>query len=408
MKILHLLSQKPEGTGSGVTVQALMREAARRGHETYLLAGLESHEEVPRVVSGDFCSFVEFSSSSLPFRVVGMSDVMPYPSTRFCDLSGDDISLYESCFREKILDVVTRLKPDIIHSHHLWILTSLARKMIGDIPIVATCHGSDIRQYHLCPSLRDSVRAGCSALASVLVLSEAQKKEVRELYGIPEERLAITGIGYDEGLFTGGGQRTAGEACILYAGKLSRAKGVLWLMHALASIDRPPWHLHIAGGGAGSEADEVREEARGLASRVTLHGAMPQQHLAELMRKAHIFVLPSFYEGFPLVLVEALACGCRLVATELPGVKEIFSQAHLGDALTMVPMPALEGPDVPRESELPTFVERLKSALLPQISGALGGRLLRQDAVNEFLGNYTWERVFDRVQRAYEKVSEPS
>ena len=47
MKILHLLSQRPEATGSGIYIQAMIREAARRGHENFLLAGVPRGEERP-------------------------------------------------------------------------------------------------------------------------------------------------------------------------------------------------------------------------------------------------------------------------------------------------------------------------------------------------------------------------
>jgi glycosyltransferase involved in cell wall biosynthesis len=405
MRILHLLSQKPEGTGSGVTVQSLMREARKKGHETYLLAGVDAGEGIPPAESADSCSVVEFGTDALPFAVVGMSDVMPYPSTRFCDLSASTIAHYENCFKEKMLEAVRYFKPHLIHSHHLWILTSLARKTIIDIPIAASCHGSDLRQFHLCPSLRERVLSGCSSIDGVLVLSSAQKREVRQLYGIPEERLEITGIGFDESLFRSGEKSRGGEVHILYAGKLSRAKGVVWLLDALESIQHLPWHFHIAGSGTGQEAEEVREAASRLAQRVTLHGALPQPRLAGLMAKAHIFVLPSFYEGFPLVLVEALACGCRLIASALPGVKEIFSQGKLGSMLRLVAMPSMSGPDTPVESDLPDFVERLKVALISQIAGIRSKEALSGSEIADFLGNYTWEKVFERVEKVYQRVS---
>ena len=56
------------------------------------------------------------------------------------------------------------------------------------------------------------------------------------------------------------------------------------------------------------------------------------------MRRSTVCVLPSFYEGLPLVLVEALACGCRLVATDLPGVVDELAP-RIGAALELVELP---------------------------------------------------------------------
>ena len=66
--------------------------------------------------------------------------------------------------------------------------------------------------------------------------------------------------------------------------------------------------------------------AKGGAS-VTVHGRINQQDLARLMGSCHIFILPSFYEGLPLVLLEALASGCRIITTDLPGCKELLGDA---------------------------------------------------------------------------------
>ena len=129
MKILHLLSQRPEATGSGIYIQAMIREAARRGHENFLLAGVPRGEEVhPAGLAPTACEFVTFHGGDLPFPVVGMSDVMPYPSRRFSDLSPPEVEAYEWGFADRLLDVVARFQPQVIHSHHLWLLTSAAHQ----------------------------------------------------------------------------------------------------------------------------------------------------------------------------------------------------------------------------------------------------------------------------------------
>ena len=81
----------------------------------------------------------------------------------------------------------------------------------------------------------------------------------------------------------------------------------------------PDLVLNIAGSGTGEEADAIRRRVRKM-DNVVLHDQLDQPRLADLLRRSAVFVLPSFYEGLPLVLVEAAACGCRLVTTTLPGV----------------------------------------------------------------------------------------
>jgi len=202
LKILHLLSQRPDSTGSGIYVQAMLREAANRGHSNFLLAGIASGEK-PSIkgISADTCEFVDFNGEDLPFDIVGMSDVMPYPSTRFCDLTEIEVKGYENCFSGKLKAAVEYFQPDIIHSHHLWIVTSVAKRNHPGLPMVTSCHSTELRQLQNCPHLAKRVIDGCQKLEGVLALSRAQKEELQTSYGISPENIHVAGAGYNTDLF---------------------------------------------------------------------------------------------------------------------------------------------------------------------------------------------------------------
>jgi glycosyltransferase involved in cell wall biosynthesis len=119
------------------------------------------------------------------------------------------------------------------------------------------------------------------------------------------------------------------------------------------------------------------------------------------MRQSAVCVLPSFFEGLPLVLVEALACGCRLVSTALPGVVEQLAP-RLGEALDLVPLPRLETVDRPAAADLPAFVDRLEAAL----DAALQKPPLGDPAVAMpgALETFTWKAVFERVEAIWREL----
>jgi len=400
MKILHTLSQKPEATGSGITIREIISESHKRGYENFLLAGISRGEKycLPDYLTGKHI-FVEFNSENLPFEVAGMSDVMPYKSTRFSDLSEEDITKYENSFREKLITSVETFKPDIIHSHHLWIMTGLIKRTFPDIPLVAHCHGTDIRQIALCPQHRQRVISGCSLVNGVMALSKAQKEQVIKTYGLSPEIVFLTGTGYNEKLFYNGFKEKKDRFNILYAGKLSRAKGVYWLLEALNRISHFNWHLHMAGSGSGLEKDEILKKSEEMKNKVTWHGQISQKNLADLMRSCHVFALPSFYEGFPLVIIEALSSGCRIVVTELPAVTEMKCEESM-PFISTVPLPRLNGPDRPVEEDLPLFVENLKKSLEEQLS--LSEEKLHDEEITPLLKYYTWTEVFKRIEKVYE------
>jgi glycosyltransferase involved in cell wall biosynthesis len=401
MKILHLLSQRPEATGSGIYIQAMIREAARRGHENFLLAGVPQGEGPQQDVLGaDASEFVRFQGGDLPFAVVGMSDIMPYPSTRFADLSPMDVELYERCFADKLQEVVARIHPQLIHSHHLWLLTATARQLLPHVPMVVTCHGSDLRQFHFCPHLRPRVLAGCRELDGIMALSGAQKHDIIRLYDIPGDRIEVVGAGYNEALFRPRPKPAPDPVHLVYAGKLSRAKGVPWLLRALEGLMRLPWRLDLIGGGTGRERDEILELAAALKDRVHVWGPRSQEELARLMGQAHLVVLPSFFEGLPLVVLEALASGCRVVTTALPGVVEVLG-GYDTEAILMVPRPRLLGQDTPRQEDEAVFVRDLAGALERQILAARERPEVDRQAVAELLDYYSWSQVFARVEQVY-------
>ena len=200
MKILHLISQHPESTGSGVYLQNIIRQAAAAGHRNFLIAG-SSGGPTPMIpgIGQDCCHFVRFGSGELHFAVPGMSNVMPYPSSRFDALTANQITTYEKVFAATILRAAEVFSPDILHSHHLWLASAVARKVLPDMPMVTSCHSTDLRQFEQCPHLRQRVLPHCQEINRILALCQDQRQRIREIYNINDGRIDIVGGGYGTG-----------------------------------------------------------------------------------------------------------------------------------------------------------------------------------------------------------------
>ena len=401
LKILHVLGQRPDSTGSGIYLQAMMREAAARGHINFMVAGIQSDRaaELDGVAPAQ-CRLVRFDGEDLPFRIPGMTDIMPYPSVRFADLSEAELEIYETEFTRVLKETVATFQPDIIHSHHLWLLSSLVRRLFPAIPVLASCHGTDLRQFQNCPHLRVKVRSGCGRLDTALALSGVQKTDIVKNYGIPPEKVAVTGAGYDDALFRTGPKPDPRPVQLVYAGKFIQAKGLPWLLKALQPLTIPQWHLHLVGGGSGPQKAECMRQAAALGDRVTVHGQIPQANLAAIFRQSHMFVLSSFFEGLPLVVLEALASGCRVVATDLPGVREIAPGIPT-DLLSLVRTPRLRNLDQPYAQDLPAFTEDLGRALAKQMTAAIQQPQIDLALIADTLTAFTWRGIFARVEKIY-------
>ncbi len=393
-RVLHVLSQRPGRTGSGVTLEALVREAAAAGWEQEVALGTPATDPHPPVTGLDPSSVhpLVFGEGRLPFPLPGMSDVMPYESSRWGDLDRAALEAYRHAWRDHLAAIVRRFQPDVIHTHHLWIVSALAKDVAPGVPVVTQSHATGLRQMVLCPHLADEVASGCRRNERILALTHELGRRASAALEIPDDRVAVVGAGYREDLFHPEGRSVDTAGQFLYAGKYSRAKGLPWLLDAVERIDGVT--LHVAGSGSGEEADALRLRMEAMAPRVVLHGHLDQPALAALMRRSACFVLPSFYEGLPLVVVEAAAAGCRVVCTDLPTVWEDVAPA-LGGAIELVPLPRLHGPDEPEAADLPRFVDDLTKALRTAIAqGPL-------EAAPSTLGGFTWSAVFHRVEQAW-------
>ena len=401
LKVLHVLSQRPEMTGSGIYLEAIIKESEKHGFSNYRVAGVPAGSRDPaKAESEDHGAYVFFESEPLDFAVPGMSDVMPYRSTLFKDLKGDRLARYKKAFTGVLEAAVKRFDPDIIHSNHLFLLSALVRKLFPDIPVVTTCHGTDLRQYHNCIHLRSYVKRYCQQLDKIIALTSDQKADIVRIFGIPSNKIVVVGGGYDQTLFTRTPKSPAGIVQILYAGKLNRSKGVPWLLRSLLKIRDHDWHLHLAGSGKGPEFDECIGLAEQLGTRVTSHGYVSHRRLAELMKLAHLQVLPSFFEGLPLVLFEGLASGCRIITTQLSGFREIFGKAS-SDTIQLIELPPLETIDQPYEKDRPQLEKSLCNRIIEMIDVVKKSPDFDDHHAENLAARYTWPSVFERTLSVY-------
>jgi glycosyltransferase involved in cell wall biosynthesis len=327
-----------------------------------------------------------------------MSDVMPYASTRFSSMDQLDLEAYLGAWGIHIEKVVEAFEPDVIHCHHVWLLGSIIKDIAPCIPVVTHCHGTGFRQMELCPALARGVAEGCARNKRFVALHRGHADRLTRTLDVPRERIDVVGAGYRDDVFHARGRGVAGPR-VLFAGKYSRAKGLPWLLDAFERVSRsmPSATLEIAGGGAGPESNDLARRMLGMRN-VTLHGNLSQEGLSDLMRGCAVCALPSFYEGLPLVLVEALACGCRLLSTDLDGVRD-FIAPRAGYALRTIPMPRLEGADVPFAEDLPAFVDRLAA----ELEASLIAPPLDTESEKHTLAmtGFTWSAVFREVEKVW-------
>lgn len=167
--------------------------------------------------------------------------------------------------------------------------------------------------------------------ARVLTVSERTRRDLRELYGIPDEKIVVTPNGVDP-VFTPSTKVLQGHDYVLLVGAVQERKNPLAALAAAESAGLPL----IVAGPAKDEALAGELERRGA----RIAGYVAEDELVELYRGAACLIQPSRFEGFGLPVLEAMACGTPVVAVPEPALREVAGDAavwaeehELGDGI---------------------------------------------------------------------------
>lgn len=377
MRILSITAQKPNSTGSGVYLTELVKAFDKEEHEQAVLAGVYKEDEV---VLPDGVAFypVYFKTEQLPFAIAGMSDEMPYESTVYGQMTEEMIEQFKAAFCRAIRYAAEEFKPDIVVCHHLYFVTALVREILPGHVVCGFCHNTDLRQLKKIPLERAYIREQIGKLDRIFALHEEQKKEILNLYPVKEEQVVVAGTGYNSDVFylqkevreeKKKADQKSGKSPVrlVFAGKISEKKGVISLLRSLAYL---PWkvdemEVYLAGGaGNQEEYRQICELAE--KSKHTIHflGRLDQPELAKVYNECDIFVLPSFSEGLPLTIMEAMACGDKVIVTDLPGIRP-WTEANVKNApIWYVKPPEMENTDEPLKESLAVFERELADAIV--------------------------------------------
>ncbi|MCA0940364.1 glycosyltransferase [Salipiger pacificus] len=201
----------------------------------------------------------------------------------------------------------------------------LASELSG-IPYSFTIHGPDIFfEPHHWRIDEKTHRARFVACISAFCRAQLMCFADRADWG----KLEIIHCGIDPSRYAP--SRHAGQS-LLFTGRLAGVKGVPVLLRALAALAprHPELRLHLIGDGPERRALEALATELGIAERCEFLGYRSQAEVAEALTGADIFVLPSFAEGVPVVLMEAMAAQVPVVTTRIAGVPELVEHGVSG------------------------------------------------------------------------------
>ena len=230
--------------------------------------------------------------------------------------------------------------PDVVHAHD-WLVAhpSIALAEFFDVPMVSTIHATEAGRHSGWVSGRISrqVHASESWLAresdALIACSASMAEEISDLFGPGLAPISVIPNGIDASRWPFAPRRRHdGPPQLLYFGRLEYEKGVHDLIAALPRIRRghPGTTLTIAG--EGTQQDWLTEVARKnkVLKAVRFAGHTNHAELLDLLHRADVAVLPSHYEPFGIVALEAIAAGAPLVTTNVGGLGEAVIDGQTG------------------------------------------------------------------------------
>lgn len=306
-------------------------------------------------------------------------------------------SLMAAGVRRRLIAVAQRFQPDVLDVHYAYpdgaaaamLRPDLERALGRELPMVITCRGTDLNLLPGIPAVRRRIVTALGAADHVICVAQALANVAVSL-GVPAERVSALRNGVDTAVFSPGDKATAREQTglpndrrvLLCVGHLIERKGQHLLLEAYARVHPQGGPLLVfVGGGEAQPALQAQATALGIADHVRFVGAVPPERLPAFYRSADVMILASLREGWPNVVLEALACGTPVIATRIWGTPEILDGCPAG---------LLVDPNV----------DGLASGLSKVDD-------LQAEAARPWAERHTWDATVDSMQSLFAEVTSP-
>ncbi len=307
---------------------------------------------------------------------------------------------------------------DLIHSHY-WLSGWVARELRKSwgVPVIHMFHTLGHlkntvaqRREEMEATRRIEMETEIMAFADRIVAATTMERDrMIQLYGADPAKISVIPCGVDLSLFHPIPMKEARQRLdicdrkhmVLFVGRIERLKGIDTLLEAMAIVvqDFPNWKeeicVCIVGGDTSEDSKVVDKEMErlkdlraklGIADLVTFLGAQAQDTLPDYYSAADVVVMPSYYESFGMVALEAMACGTPVIASQVGGLSFTVQDGITG---FLVP-----------ERDPTALAEKITLLLKDQ---ALRNRLGAQGI--EWARQHTWARVADQILSLYSELS---
>ncbi|MHC4557554.1 MAG: glycosyltransferase family 4 protein [Planctomycetota bacterium] len=336
MKIQQMLHFPLRGAGTGIYVDDLAKSLSKSGHEVRVLCCDHYPPEKRYDVDAVLFSNGENEDFDLDYDFPVFASHPVSKGKKFGELSQSQRQRYFRFFQEKIEQGISVFEPDIIHVHHGWIIASILAEF--EIPYVITLHGTEYYAFEKYKEYQELTLRGIHGAQIIMALTEHEAEQAVSAYRIDPRKITIVKSGTDTGVFKpleidkknvlkSYSINDTDRPVVFFGGRLTAQKGIDTLIKAAGIYsreDKGPITL-IAGDG------DLRGQLQALAKQLELNsiyflGNQDHRQMVKLFNIADVVALPSVFEPFGLIAIEALACGTPVIASKVDGFKHTVNE----------------------------------------------------------------------------------
>lgn len=289
----------------------------------------------------------------------------------------------------ELLSDVVRCDYDIIHVHSYYLLMydflALAKKL-NNKPLIAHYHGGDPSML-LFP-LKILKRITLHLADKIITVNKAERQRLIKYWKLPHEKVAYLPNGVDTNLFKPRSDVEKEDNVVLFVGNLILGKGLESLIPAFVKCKQhiKDLKLWIVGDGYLRPKLEEKVKVLGLSEDIKFLGRIKHEQLSYIYNRASVTVLPSRKEGFPLVLVESMACGTPTISTFNEGSVDIISDG-------------VDGLLVPQNN-----IEALSRAICKIILNVDLRNKMGENARKKVVEHFSWEKIGKHLNMLYKSL----
>ena len=224
------------------------------------------------------------------------------------------------------------IKADISHFFNFIIPPKATGRVINTVHDLVHLNYPETMEKSNLRRLSRNLNRSCRDADLIVTVSWAVRQEMIEKLGLPGDKIRVVPNGVDLTRFCPEGTRLSQlpEHYFLYLGTLEPRKNLIGLLHAY-KIGKSRFDdcKLVLGGAKGWEYDAIFDQVKqlGLEEDVIFPGYLPYEHLPALYRGAQAFLFPSFYEGFGIPPLEAMACGVPVITSDCAALTEVTENA---------------------------------------------------------------------------------